>query len=146
MTTPALTQTPASDDDYTLPIVIYILYLIGAFMPFVPSLIGVIIAHVKAGSSTGAIASHYRYQIRTFWWSVLIPIVGGVLSLVMFGSTILSIVWAIVTAPNFATSMAAAGSLIGTALVTGIALVAAFFFVLIRSVMGVVKASQREAI
>ncbi len=68
--------------------------VIGAFVFGWPSIIAVIINYVKKGDARGTwLESHFRWQIRTFWyalaWVVLIGLVGGVLTIVLVGFAIL---------------------------------------------------------
>ena len=80
--------------------------VVGAFVFGWPSIIAVIINYVKKGEARGTwLESHFRWQIRTFWfalaWVVLIGLVGGVLTLVLVGFAILWVglfllgIWAI---------------------------------------------------
>jgi uncharacterized membrane protein len=68
--------------------------VIGAFVFGWPSIIAVIINYVKKGEARGTwLESHFRWQIRTFWfalaWVVLVALVGGALTLVLVGFAIL---------------------------------------------------------
>ena len=46
--------------------------VVGGFVGSVPSIIAVIISYVKRGGARGTwAASHYRWQIRTFWFALL---------------------------------------------------------------------------
>src|SRR5215831_20952447 len=46
--------------------------VIGAFLFGWPSIIAVIINYVKRGEARGTwLESHFRWQIRTFWWGLL---------------------------------------------------------------------------
>ena len=46
--------------------------IIGGFVGSVPSIIAVIISYVKRGGARGSwAASHFRWQIRTFWFALL---------------------------------------------------------------------------
>jgi uncharacterized membrane protein len=67
--------------------------LIGSFLFGWPSIIAVIINYVKRGDARGTwLESHFRWQIRTFWfallWAVVVGIVGGVLTIVVIGFAI----------------------------------------------------------
>jgi hypothetical protein len=53
-----------------LALIVYILYLV-AYFTGITAVIGVIIAHVQIGSADPLLASHYRFQIRTFWIGVV---------------------------------------------------------------------------
>ncbi len=80
-----------------LALIVYILYF-AAYVVGITALIGVIIAHVQVGTAEPILASHYRFQIRTFWIGVLYLVVGGVLTLVLIGFLILLwwFVWSLV--------------------------------------------------
>jgi uncharacterized membrane protein len=46
--------------------------VIGAFLTGWPSIIGVVLNYVKRGDARGTwLDSHFRWQIRTFWWGLL---------------------------------------------------------------------------
>ena|SRR5688572_18411953 len=63
--------------------------VIGSFVGSVPSIVAVIINYIKRGDSRGTWAeSHYRWQIRTFWFALLWAIVGWVLIFTLIGALI----------------------------------------------------------
>src|SRR5215510_13718971 len=46
--------------------------VVGAFLTGWPSIIAVILNYVKRGEVRGTwLESHFRWQIRTFWWGLL---------------------------------------------------------------------------
>jgi uncharacterized membrane protein len=54
--------------------------IVGSFVGSVPSIIAVILNYVKRGDARGTwVASHYRWQIRTFWFALLWAIIGWAL-------------------------------------------------------------------
>ena len=60
--------------------------IIGAFVFGVPSIIAVVINYVKRGEARGTyLESHFRWQIRTFWFALLWCIVGGMLFITLVG-------------------------------------------------------------
>ena len=70
--------------------------IIGGFLFGWPSIIAVIINYVKRGEVAGTwLESHFRWQIRTFWyaalWALLVVLVSVPLTLVLIGFAI----WAI---------------------------------------------------
>jgi uncharacterized membrane protein len=80
--------------------------VVGAFVFGWPSIIAVIVNYVKRAEARGTwLESHFRWQIRTFWfalaWVLLIGLVGGLLTIVLVGFVILWIglfllgIWAI---------------------------------------------------
>jgi len=59
-----------------LTVTVYVLQLGMFVLPFTP-LIGAIINHVKIRECRGLVyESHFRWQIRTFWWSFLWTVIG----------------------------------------------------------------------
>ncbi len=81
-----------------LALIIYILYLAGYVTGGITWVIGVIIAHVQVGNATPELASHYRFQIRTFWIGVGYIIVGVVLLLFVVGFLVLGwlFIWSLI--------------------------------------------------
>lgn len=81
---------------------IYGLFVLDLLTAGISGIIGVIIAHIKAGSgATVAINDHFREQIRLFWTRLVILITGGLLTFVLIGYPILLIgfiwyIWALV--------------------------------------------------
>jgi uncharacterized membrane protein len=80
--------------------------VVGAFVFGWPSIIAVIINYVKKSDVRGTwLESHFRWQIRTFWfalaWVVLIGLVGAALAVVLIGIAIWGVglfalgIWAI---------------------------------------------------
>jgi len=63
--------------------------VIGGFLGSVPSIIAVILSYVKRGDARGSWAeSHFRWQIRTFWFALLWMIVAVVLIMTLLGAPI----------------------------------------------------------
>ena len=61
--------------------------VIGSFIGSVPSIVAVILNYVKRGDARGTWAeSHYRWQIRTFWFAVLWVIVAIALIVTLVGA------------------------------------------------------------
>ncbi|HWO43178.1 MAG TPA: hypothetical protein VNO43_15355 [Candidatus Eisenbacteria bacterium] len=60
--------------------------IVGAFVFGVPSIIAVVINYVKRGDAAGTfVASHFRWQIRTFWFALLWGFIGGALFVTVVG-------------------------------------------------------------
>jgi len=80
-----------------LALIVYILYLV-AYFTGITAVIGVIIAHVQIGSADPLLASHYRFQIRTFWIGVLYLVIGTILTMVLIGIAVLLwwFIWSLV--------------------------------------------------
>ena len=60
--------------------------IVGAFVFGVPSIIAVVINYVKRGEARGTfLESHFRWQIRTFWFALLWCMIGGVIFVTIVG-------------------------------------------------------------
>ena len=80
---------PASESLKTLVAVVYGLQLAGFVVAFTP-LVGVVLNYVKRAEARGTwLESHFAWQIRTFWWSLLWGAVGLALVIVIVGFFIL---------------------------------------------------------
>jgi uncharacterized membrane protein len=63
--------------------------IVGSFVGSVPSIIAVILNYVKRGDARGTwVESHYRWQIRTFWFALLWFVIGWVLVFTIVGMVI----------------------------------------------------------
>ena len=70
--------------------IVYVLFAIGLFFGIL-FLAGAMLAHIKRGDAHSAIAAeHYRFQIRTFWFSLPWLIVGIISSWLVIGYFILA--------------------------------------------------------
>ena len=77
--------------------IVYILYLVAiVFWPV--AVVGVIMSYVNRGEAAEWVASHYRFQIRTFWIGLLISVVGVAAAFFLVGYVVLlaGLVWWIV--------------------------------------------------
>ena len=76
----------------TLTIVVYALQAASFFIG-ISFIAAVIINYIKQPQVEGTwLESHFRWQIRTFWFSVLWSIIGLVLSIVLIGYLVLPVV------------------------------------------------------
>ncbi len=66
----------ATSEDLTLPIVVYVLYLLAVPTALLSLLIGVVIAYANRDRAGPAARSHYEFLIRTFWLSLVCLLVG----------------------------------------------------------------------
>ena len=72
--------------------------VVGGFVGSVPSIIAVIISYVKRGGARDTwAASHYRWQIRTFWFALLWMITGVLLVVTLVGAPVGLIVLIVLT-------------------------------------------------
>jgi len=73
----------------TTATVVYALQAAGFFVG-ITWIAAIVIDYVKRDDARGTwLESHYRWQIRTFWWGLLWGIVGGILLLVLVGYFVL---------------------------------------------------------
>ena len=60
--------------------------IVGAFVFGVPSIIAVVINYLKRSEASGTfLESHFRWQIRTFWYAFLWCVLGGMLFVTLVG-------------------------------------------------------------
>ncbi len=64
--------------------IIYVLYLAGLVLGITP-LIGVVMAYMAKSSAPDWLATHYRFQIRTFWIALLYSVVSALLTAIVIG-------------------------------------------------------------
>ena len=66
--------------------------VIGSFVASIPSLVAVGLNYVKRSDARGTwLYSHYRWQIRTFWFALLWGILGVLSLIVLIGFAILGV-------------------------------------------------------
>ncbi len=59
--------------------------IVGSFLFSIPSIIAVIINYVKRSDARGSwVESHFRWQIRTFWYGVLWSVIAGLIFATLF--------------------------------------------------------------
>jgi uncharacterized membrane protein len=69
-------------------------FVVTAFVLGVPSIVAVIINYVKRDEARGTyLESHFRWQIRTFWFALLWLVIGGVLFVTLVGIPVAIAVW-----------------------------------------------------
>ena len=81
----------------TLTLVVYALQAAGFFLG-ITWIVAVVINYVKKDEAAGTwLESHFRWQIRTFWFGLLWGVLGAILTLVLVGFAILfaNAVWII---------------------------------------------------
>ena len=63
--------------------------VIGGFVGSLPSIIAVVLSYVKRGAARGSwAASHFRWQIRTFWFALLWLLVALLLIVTLVGAPV----------------------------------------------------------
>ncbi len=69
-------------------------FILTAFLLGWPSIIAVILNYVKRSETTGTfLESHFRWQIRTFWFAALWCVVGLVLWVTLVGIPLAFLIW-----------------------------------------------------
>lgn len=83
-------QIPAMADDAVarnknVVLVIYVLYAL-AVLTGITAIAGVIVAYIKRDDVQGTwLASHIDWQIKTFWWGLVLSLISIVLMMVVIG-------------------------------------------------------------
>jgi len=80
---------PATDEKLaslkTLTTVIYALYALSMFAG-ISAVVAIVLNYIKVDDARGTwLESHFSWQIRTFWWSVLWAVVGGLTWIILIG-------------------------------------------------------------
>lgn len=93
------TDTPPTiqENARKMALIVYALYL-ASFIVGITLLAGVIVAYIYRNDADEWLATHYRFQIRTFWMFVLFSIIGGLAAIIIVGWFILvgAAVWLII--------------------------------------------------
>ncbi len=81
---------------HTLTHILYALYALSYLTAGMSALAAIIINYIKREDTAGTLyASHFTWQIRTFWWSLAWGILGFVLAIVAVGFIVMwvSAIW-----------------------------------------------------
>jgi len=79
----------------TLSTVIYALYALSLFSG-VTAIVAIVLNYIKLDDAKGTwLESHFRWQIRTFWWGLVWFILGGLTWIILIGWVVLGVacVW-----------------------------------------------------
>ncbi len=90
-------NTPGLDSAKTLATVVYALQA-ASFFVGITAIVAIVINYVKIDDIKGTwLESHFRWQMRTFWFGMLWAVIGGILLIVLVGWLILAAdaVWVI---------------------------------------------------
>lgn len=63
---------------------VYILYFVG-FLVGITTIAGLIVAYLKRGEASPEAASHFTFQIRTFWIGLLFYVISALTMLILVG-------------------------------------------------------------
>jgi uncharacterized membrane protein len=114
-----------SEQERTLPVIVYVLYLLGFCTAGATALVGFVMALFLSGSGTPMQQSHYTFQLRTVF---------------------LSLVWIVLSAAVFVVGLALSIVLIGIPLVhlSGFMFGATGLWFAARCILGVAKAWENQ--
>ena len=90
-----IAEDPKMKENLTMTHVIYGLYA-ASLVVGITALVAIVLNYIKKEDVAGTfLESHFRWQIRTFWFSLLWGFIGLILSLVLIGIPILiaDLVW-----------------------------------------------------
>ncbi len=91
----------AASDDKTIAIVNYVLMIVGVLATAgVLNLVALVLAYAKRSEASDWVRSHYDFQIRTFWISLIAGLVGIATMIIGIGFAILLLlaIWVLVRA------------------------------------------------
>ena len=87
-----------SQNNFDTVKLVYILYLVAFITGGIAALAGLIVAYLNREGALPAQASHYQFQIRTFWMGLAYLVVGTMLAVFIVGFFILFwyVIWVLV--------------------------------------------------
>jgi uncharacterized membrane protein len=75
----------------TLSAVIYGLYALALFAG-ITAIVAIVLNYIKLDDARGTwLESHFRWQIRTFWWSVVWFVLGALTWIILIGWVVLGV-------------------------------------------------------
>ena len=137
MNTTNASEAIPSSSAFTLVGVTYGLYGLGLFL-FWPSVIGLVIAYVKRHDVPELLSSHYRWLIKTFWWSLIAwVVIIGVMLVVMVPNAI-----EIESAVRSGQYFNIPWELIGAGVLGGLGIAIVWLWMIYRLIRGAVRLSD----
>jgi uncharacterized membrane protein len=92
---PTPPQANASlNNERQMAFVIYVVYLVALALPPL-AILGLVLAYVSRDAAPDWLKSHYEFQIRTFWLTLLYFLGAAILCVVLIGLFLLVAVWAL---------------------------------------------------
>src|SRR3546814_17530320 len=80
----------ANEAERTTLLISYVLQAISPFTAFIASIVSLVISYIKSAETQNEfIRSHHRYLIRTFWWTLCLGFVFGLLCWILIGIPLL---------------------------------------------------------
>ncbi|TCM70984.1 putative membrane protein [Acinetobacter calcoaceticus] len=83
-------QVPDQPQDQfkSLTLILYVLYIVAIFSAGILAVIALIINYVKLDAVQGSLyASHFKWQIRTFWWYLIWNVIAWIPFIFLFFTT-----------------------------------------------------------
>ena len=75
----------------TLATVIYALYALSLFSG-ITAIVAIVLNYIKLDDARGTwLESHFRWQIRTFWWSVVWFVLGALTWIILVGWVVIGV-------------------------------------------------------
>lgn len=91
---PSPPNPPQASGERTITTVVYALQAASFFLGGITAVIAVVLNYVKLGDVRGTwLESHFRWQIRTFWFSLLWTLIGGITVYILIGWFVLAAVF-----------------------------------------------------
>lgn len=73
------------DPNRTLTFILYVLYIVAIFSAGILAIVALLINYLKLDAVKGSIfESHFRFQIRTFWWYLIWTVLAFVPFILVF--------------------------------------------------------------
>ena len=129
----AMSNYVDSNNSKSLTLSLYILYIIAIFSAGILAIVALIINYVKLDSVRGTIfESHFKWQIRTFWWYLIWTIVAFIPFLFLF-----------FTMDNV---NAFAGVALGATVFCGVTLFLSWIWIVYRAIRGIIVLNDDQAL
>jgi len=115
----------------SLTLILYILYIVAIFSAGILAVVALVINYVKLDSVRGTIfESHFKWQIRTFWWYLIWTVIAFIPFLFLF-----------FTADNV---NAFAGVAVGGTVFCGAVLFISWVWIVYRAIRGIIALNDNQ--
>lgn len=128
-----MTSSIDQDSRRTLTFMLYILYMVAIFTGGLLAFVALIVNYVKLSAMKGSIfESHFRWQIRTFWWYLIWSIVAFIPFLFLFFVT---------DNPDIF-----AGMTLGATIFCGAVIILSWLWIIYRAIKGIIRLNDNQPI
>ena len=122
-----------SNNSKSLTLILYILYIVAIFSAGILAVIALIINYVKMDSVRGTIfESHFKWQIRTFWWYLIWTVIAFLPFIFLFFTT--------------DNANAFAGVAVGGLIFCGAVLFFSWVWIVYRAIRGIIVLNDDQAL